>query len=185
MNSQRIAAARRRIERSADWLGLFERYFVGLLMIAMTGLYAFNIFVRMLLPTYASAVAWIDEAARYMMVWVVFLAAGITLEVGRHVTVNIGHQTIPPRFLSILFKLIDVVGLIFSIGAACFSLNLVIFVAGTGQVSPTLAVPTFILYVAPFIGFLLLAFRYLLRIGGLRDARRDPTQPAWLGGGRI
>lgn len=185
MSNHRTTVVRRRIERSVDWLGLIERYFVGLLMIAMTGLYAFNVFVRMFFPTYASAVAWIDEAARYMMVWVVFLAAGITLEVGRHVTVNIAHQKIPSRFLPILLKFIDGTGLIFSIGASLFSLNLAIFVAGTGQVSPTLGVPTFILYVAPFIGFLLLAFRFLLRIGGLRDARQDPAQPAWLGGERI
>lgn len=184
MNGHRIDTAKRRIERFADWLGVIERYFTGSLLIAMTALYVFNIFVRAVLPAYASAFAWIDDAARYMMIGVVFLASGIALEAGRHVSVNIMHQYFPRQIVSVLFKTIDFVGFFFSIGVAYLSLNLAIFVAGTGEVSPTLGVPTFILYVAPCLGFLLLAIRYLLRIFGLRDARRDPTQPNWLGSER-
>lgn len=180
MNHERSFVTKRRLDRAAAWLGLIERYLAGLLMITMTGLYALNIFVRMVLPSFASSVAWIDEAARYMMVWVVFLTSGIALEFGRHVSINIAQQYMSPRLLAVVFKAIDIVGFVFSIGAAYLSAKITIFVAGTGQVSPTLGVPAFILYLAPSIGFLLLALRYLLRLGGLRDARRDPEQPSWL-----
>ena len=182
MSSARMNATNRRIERFADWVGLFERYFTGCLLIAMTSLYVLNIFVRAVVPTYASAFAWIDDAARYMMIGVVFLASGIALETGRHVSVNILQQYLPSKILSVLFKAIDVVGLFFSIGMSYLSLNLAVFVAGTGEVSPTLGIPTFVLYVAPCLGFLLLAVRYLLRIFGLRDARRNPESPLWLRG---
>jgi TRAP-type C4-dicarboxylate transport system permease small subunit len=180
MSDEYIASVGRRIERSAACLLFVERYFVGSLMITMTGLYALNIFVRMLLPTYASAFAWIDEAARYMMVWIVFLASGAALEVGRHISVNIAQQYMPPRVLAVVFKIVDVVGFAFSLGAAYLSANLAIFVAGTGQMSPTLGVPAYLLYVAPTVGFLLLAFRYLLRLAGLRDARRKSDRPSWI-----
>ncbi|HET8721148.1 MAG TPA: TRAP transporter small permease subunit [Nitrospira sp.] len=173
----------RRVERVAGWLSLVERYFTGTLLIAMTALYALNIFVRMVLPMYASKIAWIDEATRWMMIWVVFVAAGIALEVGRHVSVNIAHNYMPERLLSVVFKVIDVVGLVLALGVAYFSFNLAVFVAGTGQVSPTLGISTAILYVAPCIGFSLLALRYLLQVVGLRDMRRDPKRPAWLGSG--
>lgn len=181
MNSDSINVTHRRIERFVDGLGLVERYFAGSLVIAMTALYVFNIFVRVVFPTYASDVAWVDDAARYMLIWVVFLAAGITLEAGRHVSVNIMHQYFSARVVSVLFRIIDFVGFFFSIGVAYFSLSLAVFVARTGQVSPTLGVPVFVLYVAPSLGFLLLAFRYLLRIFSLRDARRNPRRPLWLG----
>jgi hypothetical protein len=46
-------------------------------------------------------------------------------------------------------------------------------------------VSTAILYVAPCIGFVLLALRYLLQVAGLRDMRRDPKKPAWHGSGHI
>jgi TRAP-type C4-dicarboxylate transport system permease small subunit len=185
MRDKRKNEVSRRIERAVDWLSLVERYFTGLLLVTMTGLYTLNIVVRMVLPTYASELAWIDEASRWMMVWVVFIAAGIALEVGRHVSVNIAHNYMPQRMLSALFKLIDVVGLVFSVGIAFFSFNLAVFVAGTGQVSPTLGVSTAILYVAPCIGFALLALRYFLQVAGLRDMRLDPKKPAWHGSGHI
>lgn len=185
MNALRKDTISRRIKRTVGWLSTVERYFAGSLLIVMTGLYSLNIFVRTFFSTSASSFAWIDEAARYMMVWVVFIAAGVALEVGRHVSVNIAHDYMPPRLLSPLFKLIDVVGFLLSVGVAWFSFNLAIFVAGTGQVSPTLGVPTAILYFAPCIGFASLAFRYLLQIIGLRDMRRDPERPAWLGNGHI
>lgn len=182
MASAAASTIKRRIALSADILGVVERYVTGTLMVLMTALYAFNVLVRVFLPTYASTFAWIDEATRYMMIWVVFLAAGITLEVGRHVCVDIAYAWLAPRIVHALFKIIDVVGFFFSVGAAYHSLNLALFVAGTGQISPTLGVPTYVLYVAPFVGFLLLAFRYLLRLTGIRDARRAPVNAEWLGG---
>jgi TRAP-type C4-dicarboxylate transport system permease small subunit len=185
MPDERKNEVSRRIERAVDWLSLIERYFTGTLLIAMTGLYTLNIFVRMVLPTYASDLAWIDEASRWMMVWVVFVAAGMALEVGRHVSVNIAHNYMPQRLLTVLFKVIDVIGLVFSVAIAIFAFNLALFVSGTGQVSPTLGVSTAILYVAPCIGFVLLALRYLLQVAGLRDMRRDPKKPAWHGSGHI
>jgi len=185
MTDERTNTATRRLERAVEWLGLVERYVTGSLVIVMTGLYVLNIVVRTLLPIYASKFAWIDEAARYMMVWIVFLAAGITLEVGRHVSVDISHKYLPPRLLRAIFKVIDVVGLVFCLMVAHFALNLVIFVAGTGQVSPTLGVPTYILYIAPCVGFLLVALRFFLRLIGWRARGNESGPPAWLGGGHI
>lgn len=184
MSTQINTSIGRRFERAADCLSQAERYFAGTLLILMTGLYALNIFVRTVFSTYASHFAWIDEAARYMMVWVVFISAGVALEVGRHVSVNLAHERMPPHMLTALFKLIDLVGLAFSLAIAWFALNLVVFVAETGQVSPTLGVPTYILYLAPAIGFASLALRYLLQLF-VRDMRRNPKRPLWLGSGHI
>jgi TRAP-type C4-dicarboxylate transport system permease small subunit len=180
MSSGTVEAMKRRIAWSADVLGLVERYTAAILTIVMTALYALNVLIRLFLPMYASTFAWIDEAARYLMIWVVFLAAGLTLEVGRHVSVDIAHALLSPRIVRILFAIIDIVGFVFSVGAAFYSLQLALFVAGTGQISPTLGVPTYILYVAPFVGFTSLAFRFLLRLANVRDARRSPVWAEWL-----
>jgi C4-dicarboxylate transporter DctQ subunit len=168
--------------RLADLLGTAERYAAAALLIAMTLLYGVNVLVRTLAPQYASYLAWADEAARYMLVWVVFLAAGITLEVGRQVSVDVLRARLRPSHERALFALIDVVGLAFCLGAAAVSVQLARFVMGTGQMSPTLGVPTYILYLAPAFGFASLAFRFLLRLLAVRDARRAPPKAAWLSG---
>jgi TRAP-type transport system small permease protein len=171
---------KRALERIADGLGLAERYSAAGVLIAMTALYGFNVLVRAFAPAYASVFAWIDEAARYCLVWLVFLAAGITLELGRHVSVDVVRGRLPAVPERVLFGAIDLVGLIFSVGAAIVAFNLSLFVKGTGQISPTLGVPTYVLYVAPVVGFASLAFRFLLRLLSVRDARRWPVTPAWL-----
>jgi TRAP-type transport system small permease protein len=169
--------------RLADSLGIAERYGAAAILIVMTFLYGFNVLVRTLAPVYASELAWIDEAARYMLVWVVFLAAGITLEVGRQVSVDLLRGRLRALHERVLFALIDVVGLVFCLGCAIIAIQLTRFVAGTGQISPTLGVPTYILYIAPAVGFASMAFRFLLRLLGIRDARQQPATAAWLGGG--
>jgi C4-dicarboxylate transporter DctQ subunit len=174
---------RRRLGRLADGLGAAERYGAAAVLIVMTLLYGVNVLVRALAPSYASALAWIDEAARYMLVWVVFLAAGITLEVGRQVSVDILRGRLRPAHERCLFALIDAVGFVFCLGAALIAVQLTRFVMGTGQMSPTLGVPTYILYVAPAVGFASMAFRFLLRLARVRDARLQPATAAWLGGG--
>jgi TRAP-type C4-dicarboxylate transport system permease small subunit len=174
------STARRRVGRVINAWGAIERHAAGLLLITMTALYAFNVLVRLVMPSHAGLFAWIDEAARYMMVWVVFLAAGITLEIGRQISVDLVHERMGARARRILFAIIDIVGLVFSLGAAITAAKLVVFVAGTGQISPTLGVPAYILYVAPAVGFASLALRYLLRLSGMRDARRWRESPQWL-----
>jgi TRAP-type C4-dicarboxylate transport system permease small subunit len=171
---------KRRLERIADSLGLAERYGAAGMLVAMTVLYGFNVLVRAVAPAYASLFAWIDEAAGYMLVWVVFLAAGITLEVGRHVSVDVLRGRLPAGPERILFGVIDVVGLAFSVGAALMAVELALFVRGTGQTSPTLGIPVYVLYVAPAIGFASMAFRFLLRLVSVRDARRQPVAAPWL-----
>jgi C4-dicarboxylate transporter DctQ subunit len=171
---------RRALERIADGLGLAERYGAAGVLIVMTALYGFNVLVRALAPAYASMFAWIDEAARYLLVWLVFLAAGVTLEAGRHVSVDVVRGRLSPRLERILFAVIDLVGVVFATGAAMIALNLTLLVKATGQISPTLGVPTYVLYAAPVVGFASLAFRYLLRLLSVRDARRWPVVPPWL-----
>jgi TRAP-type C4-dicarboxylate transport system permease small subunit len=173
---------RRALAAIADAWGAIQRYGAAILMILMTVLYGFNVLVRALLPQYASAFAWIEEAARYMMVWVVFLAAGIALEVGRHIVIDLLWDRLGTRAERWLFALIDVVGVAFSALMVVLSLQLTIFVAGSGQISPTLGIPAYVLYVAPVVGFASLAFGFLLRLLGVRDARRTPSAAAWLRG---
>jgi TRAP-type C4-dicarboxylate transport system permease small subunit len=173
---------RRVLKTIADAWGAIQRYGAALLMIVMTALYGFNVLVRALLPQFASTFAWIDEGARYILIWIVFLAAGIALESGRHVLIDLLWGRFGARAERWLFALIDVVGVAFSLLMAVLSIQLTVFIAGSGQISPTLGVPAYVLYVAPAVGFASLALGFLLRLLAVRDARRTPSAAAWLKG---
>jgi TRAP-type C4-dicarboxylate transport system permease small subunit len=174
---------RRTIESIVDAWSVVQRYAAAILMIAMTALYGFNVLVRALLPQFAGSLAWIDEGARYMMVWVVFLAAGVALETGRHVLIDLLWRRWSATGRRCVFALIDITGLMFCAFMVVLSIQLTLFIARTGQISPTLGVPAYWLYLAPVVGFASLALIYLMRLFSMRDARRRPVAAEWLGTG--
>lgn len=153
---------------------IIERILVISINLIMVGLYTFNVLVRELMPQYASTFAWIDEATRLLMVWAVFLALGLALERGRQVAVTTLYEKIPEVPRKVVGILINVTGVVFSCYLVWLGIALVKFVMRTGQLSPTLGLPMYWLYVAPTIGFSLLALRYLLELAGINDRHTRP-----------
>jgi C4-dicarboxylate transporter DctQ subunit len=169
------ATVKRSIEAMADRLVAALRFSAGIFMIIMTGLYGFNVLARTFVPQLASSLVWIDAAARYMMIWIVFLGVGAALASGQHILVDLLWRRLGTAANYLIFRVIDLTGFLFSALMTIFSVQLTLFIAGTGQVSPTLDLPTYILYIAPVVGFASLAMIFLLRVFGLCNARRNPT----------
>ncbi len=144
------------------------------LFLTMVTLFFFSIVTREIGGTFASKFAWIGEAVRLMNIFLVFLALGLALERGRHVGIDTIRNALPHRYRTLLLKLIDLCGFLFSIYLAWLGYGLVKFVLMTGQRSPTLDIPMGWIYVAPVIGFLLLALRFGLSFFGVID-RFGPT----------
>jgi TRAP-type C4-dicarboxylate transport system permease small subunit len=128
----------------------------------MIGLYGLNVIVREITPQYASLFAWIDEASRILMVWVVFLSIGIAFDRGRHIAMTTFINSFSNKNFLYFGKIIDLLGFVFSLYCIWLGFKITIFVFNSGQVSPTLNIPMFILYVAPTLGFLLISIRYAL-----------------------
>lgn len=157
-----------------DGIRIIERILIISINLIMVGLYTFNVLVREITPQYSSTFAWIDEATRLLMVWALFLALGLALERGRQVAVTTLFQKLPDLPRKIVATLINLTGLVFSCYLVVLGIELVKFVMRTGQLSPTLGLPMYWLYVAPSVGFSLLALRYLLELIGVNDRHSRP-----------
>jgi len=144
----------------------------------MVTLFFINIVARQLGGTFASELAWIEEAVRLMNIFLVFGALGLALERGRHVGIDSFREKIPDNFRRPLLKAIDLVGFCFSTYLAYLSWGLVKFVLSTGQTSPTLDLPMGWIYAAPVVGFALLALRFALSFTAIIDrfSRARETQ---------
>jgi TRAP-type C4-dicarboxylate transport system permease small subunit len=139
-----------------------ERFIIVFFTVSMIGLYGLNVIVREITPQYASLFAWIDEASRILMVWVVFLSVGIAFDRGRHIAMTTFINSFSNKNFLYFGKIIDLLGFVFSLYCIWLGFKITIFVFNSGQVSPTLNIPMFILYVAPTLGFLLISIRYAL-----------------------
>ncbi len=150
-----------------------ERAAVAALMILMALAYAFNVAVRELAPTQAAKFAWIEEACLFSLAWVVFLGLGLALERGRHIAMTSLLERFAPALRRAVKLAVDLAGAAFSLYIAKLALDITLFVARSGQTSPTLDVSMGWLYAAMPVGFVLLALRYAfeLRAGDGRLAK--------------
>lgn len=157
-----------------SYLRMAERMFVVAVFLAMVMLFFGNVVARELGGTFASRFAWIEEAVRFMNVFLVFIALGLALEQGRHVGIDTLRDRLPARLRWGLLKVIDAVGFLFALYLAWLGTVLVDFVLSTGQRSPTLNIPIGWVYLAPVIGFGLLALRFGLSFFGIIDRFAGP-----------
>lgn len=148
---------------------VIERTSVVVLLLAMTILFAFNVLIRLFGGQIASSFGWIDEVVRTMNIFLVFLAAGLALEKGRQVAVDTWRDRIAARTGLPLRKILDVIGIGFSLYMAWIAGRMAAFVFASGQVSATMGVAIGWIYVAPCVGFVLLALRYLGSLLGIID----------------
>jgi TRAP-type C4-dicarboxylate transport system permease small subunit len=159
-----------------NYLRILERTFLVTLFLTMVVLFFGNVVAREIGGTFASQFAWIEEAVRFMNVFLVFIALGLALERGRHVGISTLRERLPLALRSALLKLTDFVGFCFSIYLSWLGIQLVQFVLMTGQRSPTLDLPVGWVYTAPVVGFGLLALRFALSFFGIIDRFSNEEQ---------
>jgi C4-dicarboxylate transporter, DctQ subunit len=133
-------------------------------MVAMTIGYGANVLVRGALPGLAAHFAWIDELSLFGLVWMVFLALSVGLGAGRHIGMRIALGMLPPDLRIWAKRLINLLGLILSLYLVKIGVEITLFVAHSGQRSPTLGISVAWLYCVIPLGFFLLAVRYLLEL---------------------
>lgn len=103
---------------------------------------------------------WADEVARYLMIWMTFLGAGLALRRGGHVAISNLQDALPGRAPMVL-----------RIGLVVILLAFFVFMIVTGQdymtrmqyqKSPALRLPFIYIYAAMPIGFALLGVHLML-----------------------
>ncbi|MCR4268450.1 TRAP transporter small permease [Nitratireductor sp. ZSWI3] len=146
-----------------------ERFAAVAIFLAMVALYFANVLARQVGGTFASDFAWIEEAVRLMSLFLVFLTVGLALEKGRHAGVHTWRERIARATGLPLRRIIDAVGVVFCLYLVWLGYRMTAFVHGMGQRSPTLDIPVFWIYLAPTIGFALMALRYALSLFGCID----------------
>jgi C4-dicarboxylate transporter DctQ subunit len=155
-----------------------EGALLGAIMLAMSFAYAFNVAVRELAPAFAPQLAWIEELCLFGLVWMIFLSLALALEGGRHIGMRMALTRLPPASQRAAKFVVNLAGLTFSAYLAKIGYDITIFVARSGQRSPTLDISMLWLYIVMPVGFGLLALRYLLEIVTPADRfaiKLDPT----------
>ena len=162
-----------------------ERIFVALnawaliaMLSAMTLVIGANITLRYLI---GHSLPWADEVARYLMIWLTFIGAGLILRHGGHVAITRLQEGLPDLGQKVLRAAI-ILGLLIFFG---FMVHVGLQYAQRMQyqLTPALRIPFVYVYAAMPIGFgllivhLLLIARIFFTAGTYKPRDMDDTQP--------
>ncbi|MTI17664.1 TRAP transporter small permease [Rhodobacteraceae bacterium RKSG542] len=159
--------------KALHYLRLAERSAIVSIFLLMVFLFFANVLVREFGGQLVSKFAWIEEGVRLLNLFLVFLGLGLALERGRHVSIDSIRDQLPAEKRRILIKVIDLSGFLLSIYMIVLSYRISVFVFASGQTSPTLDMSMGWIYLAPAVGFSLLALRYALSFFGVINRYAD------------
>lgn len=102
---------------------------------------------------------WAEELARYLMIWVVFLGIGAGAKKNTHFVVEVLQLLLPKKFHKFLRIFTTVFVVFFMCVLIYCSYQLINRVMAMGQISPSLGIPIWSVYIAIPIGCALMAIR--------------------------
>jgi len=111
--------------------------------------------------------AWVEESARYMIVWFVFLGASIGVRERAHPTMDTLSHVLPQFMKPILQILVTIICMVFCVIIVRSGINVVISAYRLGSISPALRMPLFVPYIAVPLGLSLMFVRYAFQLKDL------------------
>ncbi|MBQ5951177.1 MAG: TRAP transporter small permease [Lachnospiraceae bacterium] len=86
-----------------------------ILVIILVTILAFVVLAQVVTRTAKISVAWLEEMARYSMIWVCFFGAAVACRRGTLIKVDVLYEILPKKICRILYYIVDVISIIFLI----------------------------------------------------------------------
>lgn len=145
------------MRRFNHYLDQLERFMVGGLLIMITAILFANVVLRYV---FSSNLGWAEELARYSVVWITMIGTSLCVARGSHISVDALSNYLSMRGQKIQQAVVLLLGLLATLVAFYYSLQITLKVTKLGQMSSTLGVPMTYVYGALPVGFGLAALRY-------------------------
>lgn len=138
-----------------------EEWILGALLIGMAVILLIQILMRAVV---GSSLTWAEEVARYFYVWSVFLSLGCTIRSGNILKVDLLLGHLPGLLRRSLQIFLDLIETVFYAYLAYISVSVVGSVRISGQTSPALEIPMYLVYLIIPVGFVLASLRSVQKI---------------------
>ncbi|MDR9433008.1 MAG: TRAP transporter small permease [Spiribacter sp.] len=137
-------------------------------MVVTISLQVFNRYVM------GSSLYWSEELGRYLFIWAVYIGCAYATQHEKHFGVELITRFAPARVSRFTRTVSDLISLAFCLIATWWSIDMLQFLAMTGQKAPALGVSIIWVYLCVPIGFGLTSIRLISR---LTRWRRDFSTP--------
>jgi len=135
-----------------------EWTFIGGAMAFMSLLLFVNVILRYVL---LQPIAWAEEVALYLVVWVVFIGGSVAVRTRGHIAIDLLPLILPPSARRWLAVAVQVVTISFLAAFFWYSLQHTLRVRSIDQLTPILQAPMWLTYLAMPVGTFLMGLRTL------------------------
>jgi TRAP-type C4-dicarboxylate transport system permease small subunit len=146
------------LPRSIEWFSAMTDKIAITLLLTLLGL-IFTMTVSR--SAFNVAWAWMDDLARYLLIWVVYTSAVSLTMKGQHIVMDALFIHLSPSWKRFIRKLIGLSMLIFSALTGYLALQQAIAVVQRGEVSSTGVIPAIVGYASLPFGFAVMVFASL------------------------
>lgn len=131
----------------------FEEFFLVIFLVLICGVELVQVIIRNIKSI--SALTWPEEFCRFLWIWSVFLSLPYTIRKGSMLRVNVLLDLLPQTLHKIVNIFVDVV-IMLSMGlCSYYSFGVVQHIMESGETSPAMLWPMWIVYSFMIIGFVL------------------------------
>lgn len=120
------------------------------------------IFGNVVFRFFGYGTSWSEELIRYLIIWLTFIGASVCVRENEHVSIDLLPEFLSEFWKKILSLFVNTVAIIFLLFITKFSLELVEFSFGRGQIASALGIPMYIVYLCVPIGAMLMTLRYTI-----------------------
>ena len=127
-----------------------------ILMSAATLIIVIQVIMRYL---FKNSLSWSEEMARYLFVWMTFISISYGIK-----KIEAALSLFPKSIRPLVVIIGDIFSLVWCVFVTVVGFNLIGKVVRSGQISPALSVPMWLIYLAPCIGYALSTIRCIQTI---------------------
>lgn len=145
--------------KAAIWLvENFERLLVSTFLSLFSVVLILQVFMRFVLR---EPLSWPEEFSRYLLIWTAFVGSSLAVKEARIINIDILPLMTSGWVKKALHMVMHMGFLLFCVLAIYFSLDFITRVAQSGQVSPAMGIPMWLVYAAAPVGLSLATLRTL------------------------
>ncbi len=142
------------------FLKLLDEKFEASICIVLISVMTLLIFIQVIMRYFVgSSLAWSEELARYLFIWLIYLGIPYAARKMKHVKIEATLSLFPKSIRHHIVTVGDILFLVFCLVITVTSYSLVMKQMASGQYSPAMHLPMWIVYLAPCVGFALTSFR--------------------------
>lgn len=143
-------------------LKLLDEHLEDIILVILMSVMSIFIFIQVVMRyVFKNPLAWTEELARYIFIWLSYLAIPYATRLRKHVKIEAALYLFPKKLKPVIIILGDLISFAFILFLVYTTYIMVQRLGTSGQTSPAVGIPMVTIYAAPFVGFLITTIRMI------------------------